>query len=476
MDKQKARAIFTNDAECDDMNTLVHLLLYTNDIDLEGIVLSSSIYHYGGDEARGIEPYRWAGGQWMWDYLDDYESVYANLLVHDPSYPTPDYLRSVTCIGNIKTTGDMDEDTDGSELIRHAVFSDDERPIWLLAGGGTNTIGRALKHVEDEYRGTEQWQSVYEQVCAKTIIYMIITQDDTYRDYISKSWPDLPILHCTNIRGIAFKFNEERDPADALRTLKGTWLKPYVLDQGPLCANYHTWFDGHVYPGERDEYQYGAHPELIGGKWNGLPSPDQYDMISEGDSPAFFHLIDKGLQSVEHPEWGGWGGRFERVDEGEFGSLPAYWQNAVDDDHGPTAGYAYQITRWLADAMNDFACRAAWCVTPRHEDANHVPELAVREGNEVTACAGDALVLHAEGSDPDGDALFFDWQRYHELDSYSGELGLEQTSDGALRLEIPADARPGDTIHLVARVRDRAADGDEPYMVAYQRVLVRVAA
>ena len=43
--KYRARAIFTNDAECDDMNSFLHLLLYANDIDIEGLVLSSSIFH-----------------------------------------------------------------------------------------------------------------------------------------------------------------------------------------------------------------------------------------------------------------------------------------------------------------------------------------------------------------------------------------------------------------------------------------------
>ena len=54
----KARAIFTNDAECDDMNSFLHLLLYANDIDIEVLVLSSSCFHYEGDPAAGIEPKR----------------------------------------------------------------------------------------------------------------------------------------------------------------------------------------------------------------------------------------------------------------------------------------------------------------------------------------------------------------------------------------------------------------------------------
>lgn len=473
MYKQKARAIFTNDAECDDMNSFVHLLLCANEMDIEGLVLSSSIYHYAGDPSRDIESYRWAGGNWMWDYLDDYEQVYPNLLVHDPGYPTPDYLRSVTCIGNVKTAGEMDEDTAGSELIRKAILKDDIRPVHLLAGGGTNTIARALSSIEGEYGSTDQWNMVYRRVCKQSVIYMVITQDDTYRDYISKVWPDLRVLHCTNIKGIAFKFNEERDPVEALPTFKGSWLKPNILDKGPLCQRYHTWFDGHIYPGEQEESQFGAHLEHMGKTWGGLPSPDQYDMISEGDSPAFLYLIDKGLRSTENPAWGGWGGRFIYSECSEFGEGLNYYHSAVDDDHDACVGSAYQLTRWLRDVMNDFACRASWCVTPNYADSDHAPEVEVREGRNLMVQAGEKVMLHAEASDPDGDVLAYEWFRYHEADTYAGTVPL--STDGAqVSFSIPTDAKLGDTIHLIVRVCDGVAAPEKPYMVAYQRVVLRV--
>ena len=38
----KPRLLVTQDGEVDDMNTLIHTLLYANDIDLEGIVQTSS--------------------------------------------------------------------------------------------------------------------------------------------------------------------------------------------------------------------------------------------------------------------------------------------------------------------------------------------------------------------------------------------------------------------------------------------------
>ena len=474
MERFKARAIFTNDAECDDMNSFLHLLLYANDIDIEGLVLSSSCFHYEGDPEAGIEPKRWAGGDWMWDYLDAYEEAYPNLTVHDPAYPTPDYLRSVTCIGNVKTEGCMDEDTDGSELIRKAIFKDDSRQLYLLAGGGTNTIARALRRIEEEWRNTPEWERVYREVCEKAVIFMIVTQDNTYRDYISGAWPDLRMLHCTSIYGIAFMFDESLCPADCLHIYHGDWLKPHLLDKGPLPAKYHTWFDGHVYPGEEPRSQFGSNPELAGGNWWGKQERDQYDFVSEGDSPSFLYLIDKGLRSLEDPSYGGWGGRFERRTDNEFSPEADYWCNAEDSAEPPMKPIAYQLTRWIHDWMNDFAERASWCVTPRYEDANHAPEVTVVEGLDLTVAAGESVTLHAEGTDPDGDALRYEWFRYPDADTYEGAVAL--AADGnACEVSLPADARPGNTVHVVVRVRDDADGTRDTYMVSYARVILTVA-
>jgi len=472
MTKQRTRAIFTNDAECDDMNSLLHLLLYANDIDIEGLVTSSSIFHYAGDPEAGIEPFRWAGSDWMWEYLDAYEQVWPNLVKHDPAYPTADELRAVTCEGNVKATGEMSEDTGGSELIRHAILKDDPRPVWLLVGGGTNTIARALKRIEEEFKGTDRWDEVYRQVCESAVIYMIVTQDNTYKDYIAHAWPDLPMLHCTSIKGIAFIFNETVCPPDALHVFKAAWMKPHILDQGPLCARYHTWFDGHVYPGEQDRSQFGSNEELAGGNWWGHEVMHRYDMISEGDSPSFLHLIDKGLRSLENPAWGGWGGRFARNRDNEFNPAADYWQSAVDADFGPTGGDAYQFTRWICDWMNEFAGRAAWCCADAYEKANHAPEVTVAQGDDLTARAGQTVRLDAIGSDPDGDELAYRWFDYPEAGTYGRAVGL--ACDGATcEVAVPADARPGDTIHVIVRASDDA-DGRDVYMVGYRRVVITV--
>ena len=68
--QEKARTVITTDGEVDDRDSVLRALLYANDMDIAGIVLTSSMYHYAGDEAKGIEPFRWTGPQWIYDFLD----------------------------------------------------------------------------------------------------------------------------------------------------------------------------------------------------------------------------------------------------------------------------------------------------------------------------------------------------------------------------------------------------------------------
>ena len=105
----KPRVIATTDGEIDDQCSMVRFLLYANEWDIEGIVTSSSQYHWRG--------HRWAGDDWIDPYLDAYEKVYPKLVKHDPAYPTPQYLRERNVLGNVDAEGEMDKVTAGSQLI-----------------------------------------------------------------------------------------------------------------------------------------------------------------------------------------------------------------------------------------------------------------------------------------------------------------------------------------------------------------------
>ena len=139
----KTRVIITQDGEVDDMNSLLHTLLYANDLDIEGIVQSSSKLHYSGDDQN--EPLRWTGTDWMYDFMDAYEEVYPNLAVHDADYPAPEDLRALTVIGNVTMANETETDTDGSELIKASILKEDDRPLYITVGGGANMAADAAR-------------------------------------------------------------------------------------------------------------------------------------------------------------------------------------------------------------------------------------------------------------------------------------------------------------------------------------------
>ena len=140
---EKPRVIVTSDGEIDDECSMVRFMLYANEWDIEGIITSSSQYHSHG--------HNWAGDDWAEPYLDAYTKVHPNLLKHDSRFPTPEYLRAHTFLGNVEAEGEMDSITPGSQhIVKVLLDESDNRPIWLQAWGGTNTIARALKTIEEE--------------------------------------------------------------------------------------------------------------------------------------------------------------------------------------------------------------------------------------------------------------------------------------------------------------------------------------
>ena len=173
--KKKTRIILTSDAEIDDECSFVRCLLYANDFDIEGIITTSSQYH--------SHDHNWAGDDWYVKYLEAYDSVYPNLVKHDTCYPPPDSLKAIAFLGNVETEGEMDSITPGSQhIVKVLLDTTDNRPIWLQAWGGMNTIARALKSIEEEHPDTMPY------VANKIRFFFIWEQDVTYQSYIKPNW------------------------------------------------------------------------------------------------------------------------------------------------------------------------------------------------------------------------------------------------------------------------------------------------
>ncbi|WP_313554809.1 DUF1593 domain-containing protein [Miniimonas arenae] len=472
------RTIITTDPELDDLNSMLRTLLYSNDLDIVGLVYSASQHHYLGDPAAGVAPHRWPEISPDTVYhidqaINAYEASYDNLVAHDADYPTPEHLRSLVAWGNVKNVGDMSEDTAGSDLIKSVLLDDEPGQVFLQAWGGPNTIARALKSIEDEYKGTPEWDAVYAKIVAKTVITSFGQQDTTFASYIKPNWPDIENREvATSIWGYGARGVVLPEHAQYLTP---EWTKANVSDVGPIGAAYRVWGDGKQMAAGFDNEDYfglsgytSAQLQAMGYLVWTAPQP-QGAWISEGDSSNFALLLDNGLRNWEDPTWGGWGGRQQ-----QNGTDPVSWTNRGVRDVGPDGSPRndYSAARWFEDFQLDFAARLQWAVTPDFADANHAPDVSVDQGIDLVRRAGETVDLSATSSDPDGDGVSTQWWQYREAGTYPDALTLtSDTENGTTSFQIPADATPGQTIHLIAEVKDDAT----PSLTSYQRVVITIA-
>ena len=423
----KHRLVITTDiggGDPDDLQSMVHAILLSNEFDLEGIISG----HAWGEAniGRGIDRIK--------SVIDAYEKVLPNLKVHADGYPSPDYLRSIVRQGQARArmggTGEG-EDSPGSELIISAVDRDDPRPVWLNAWGGANTIAQAYWKVKNTRTPEE-----IKQFVNKVRVYDILGQCDS-GSWIAKNFPD------------AFYVRNGQQGVYGWAPSKG-WSKEHVQSHGPM---------GRVYPTSR---------------W-----------ATEGDSPAFFHISSRGLNDPDEIAQGGWGGR--HGPEKKTGVPLFSWaqKNAICNAHDKKLRpyYIYtntsegcdSISKWKHDIYNSQAARMDWTMTSKRSEANHFP-LAVLNGDttrqilDMPVKPGKQVTLDASGSnDPDGDTLQYSWQFYNEASSYHGSVSIEDGDSSAAKITIPANAT-GKSIHIILVIHD---DGS-PRLHAYRRMILNV--
>lgn len=475
---EKPRTIVTTDGEIDDVDSFIRMLLYSNEFNIEGLIYSSSMWHYKGD-GKGTKmisemdmtkkmygertDLRWAGTHWMQDLIDAYDKVYPKLSTNAKGFPDPSGLRSIIKVGNIDFEGEMERDTKGSDFIKAKLLDGNLQPIYLQVWGGTNTIARALKSIEDEYAGTPDWGKIYKKVCDKAIIYEILDQDATYRKYISINWKDIKVYYNSHqFWCLAYPWkqavNEKLQPF-----LEGKFMGEKIINNhGPLMKMYYSYGDGQKQPGD-DEHIHGDITKIANTQWGSF---HQYDFISEGDSPAFLHLIDVGLGNLENPEFGGWGGRLKQSK-----TNPNRWEDGEEvADYNPYSNkmdLAYPQIRWLEAIQNDFAARADWCVKD-YKDANHPPKIFVKN-KQLQVKAGQKVKVVAAATDPDTNEVDLSFWQYFEAGTSPEKVSIEPKGKQAI-IQIPVTAKSGDTIHIIVE----GTDDGTPALTRYQRVILTI--
>ena len=496
-DGRKIRTIITQDAEVDDQNSLRHFLFYANEVELQGIIQTSSKFHWQGisgavkpekkakDDFDSIEqsgpydrPYRWPGTEWMMRVIDDYEKDYPRLKRHAEGYPTPDALRAVTKVGNIGYEGEMEAASEGSELIRARILDDDERPLYLQVWGGTNTIARALLDIENEFRDTPGWAELHRKITGKVVITACGEQDPAYRQYVAESWPDIPFVKTLQMKSYAYPWfvmpeGESKD------TLRASFMKPEILSgRSALAAGYCTWLDGHVYEGEGPDGQFGANPNIVhewfGARMGMTEQPEKYDFLSEGDSPTYILLLPWGFRSLENFAWGGMAGRYHRVEDqfNSKGEKLNLWDVSLDHytDRNGNTSEVESMWPYVADIQRDFAARVAWVDAETFTEGEHAPTLNIPEGTDFRAAGGQECTFHAQSASPDGTGVDVSARVYPEISAAWGSEACIRRDGETFTVSIPAAALPGDELHLILK----AQEGGRRRLVSYRHVIIRI--
>jgi len=430
---EKPRLIVLTDigGDPDDQQSLIRLMHYANEFEIEGLIASAAGVpgELSEDKTRP---------ELIREIIEAYGKVQPNLRLHDPDFPPVrqllDRIHSGNPLRGVKNIGEG-KDTDGSRLIIAAVDRDDPRPVNVTIWGGPTELAQALWRARKD-RTPEQLK----KFLAKLRVYSIGHQDDS-GPWIVENFPDL-----FYVLPIAPKGGDRRDAA-----YRGMYLG------GDESLTSREWVDQNLRQGR------GPLGALFPTRTWTAPNP--HGCLKEGDTPSWFHFLPTGLGDAEHPEWGGWGGRFKREKGGLFLHVP--------DTVGKETHVRATVWRWRPAFQADFAARAVWCVKGV-KDANHAPK-AVLNGDRtlavlhLTAKPGEVKLSAAGSIDPDGEKLNYRWFVYPEAGTYGKPASVADSDRESASLAVPADA-VGKTIHVILEVTDSGS----PPLTRYRRAVVTV--
>lgn len=463
----KPRVVILSDIgnEPDDQMSFVRLMLYSNELDLEAMIATTSTWQKKATHAETMRA-----------IIDAYSEVRPNLMKNAKGWPEAAELKSHVYTGQnaygMADTGDG-KDSDGAEAIVHAMERGlavrDARPLWICMWGGANTLAQALIDLRKSHTPAQVASLV-----ATLRVYSISDQDDA-GPWIRREFPSLfYIVIPTNPDGASYyyatwtgisgdRFYRNGEGAD-FSEVTNEWLDQNIRSKGPL---------GKMYP--------------------------KYMFIMEGDTPSFLGLIDNGLNAYRRPDWGGWGGRYIYLKP--YGESHEIWTQGGDEfrrftsqdtvtgiDGKQHVSDQASIWRWRNAYQNDFAARMTWTVAD-FAHANHAP-LVVINGKAGTAPidvdvkAGDSITLDAAGTtDPDGQSLTYHWFHYGEAGMADGNLAAitlsgDDTPRASVHIEAPCrpDWLPfipcrGDGVaHVILAVTDSGS----PQLTSYRRVILHV--
>lgn len=246
----KPRVLISTDiggTDPDDNQSMAHLLMYSNEFALEGLVSSPS---YGNGSKEEILR-----------MIDLYAKDLPALRAHAKGFPTPGYLRSI-CKQGVRRAAPyagFAAPTEGSRWIIHCAKKASPQPLWILVWGGLDDLAQALHdapEIQDRIRvyfiggPNKKW-------CVNSYAY------------IARNFPDLWLIESNaTFTGM---FTDDQAPAELKK-----------------ASYYDNWIKGHGFLGTDFKNYYKGEPKM-------------------GDTPSLLYMMDG---DPNHPEKESWGGSY----------------------------------------------------------------------------------------------------------------------------------------------------------------------
>ena len=425
------------DVEPDDMESMVRLMAYADQFEIEALITSVG---------WNCDPYPMDWMKYLERVIKAYDLDVQNLMKRSGQkkhlslkkengsqeigyWPSAEYLdkRFVmgSMYGGIRSIGE-NNDSPGSELLIRLADEDDPRPIYVAAWGGANTLAQAIWRVKQTRTEAEVRRFV-----RKFRLFTITDQDMDY----------------------AHRMDRARS--------SHMWLRQEFKDDLQFIWDEGAWQE----QCELGKRHWALHQQKIQGKGALGKEYPNYKWGVEGDTPSFLYVMPNGLNDPEDPLQAGWAGYHERGLCPD--SLTTAWTSWTEPLRSISVGYKQ---RFYPDELNDFMARMQWADEGR---GNHNPQVVVngskgRSPILLSATAGETLKLDASAStDSDGDALNFHWWQQPEIGA--AKVSIEGNEKPVATIHIPADAA-GSYIHLICEVHD-----DGPFhLVAYRRIILSI--
>lgn len=359
--------------EPDDTMSFIRLLLHADQYNITGMVAVTSIWLNGSTYPDQIR-----------DVVSAYGDVVDRLNAHSAgTFPTEEYLAGIVSSGpqvygtlGVGRGGSL---SSGSERLIEVVDGmADDGVLFCTAWGGINMLAETL-----EYISRTRPQLETDRFTKKLRIYSISDQDNA-GPWIRGNFPQIPYivsLHGFNQYGLAtwtgisgdLLYEEARGGPDTS-----------LVNQDYVRRNFQIGPLGSLYP--------------------------DIAYIMEGDSPSFIHVMMNGLNGgpYDHPEWGGFGGRY--LPQDRSGQNQVY-SDARDNVTGVDGRWHISnqasIWRWRRAYQEEMSARMQWTLTDNYADGSHPPVLSLNGSCDSSALIipvqpGQEVVLDASGSyDPD---------------------------------------------------------------------------